>query len=203
MRQASSLRLLRQAALHRAMRLRTLAFPLAPPVNNHMDRDIAYLTIETSNLWASFSRSFFLSCMFSGKHDAGGRVRCGPTFGSVKDVISFAVTTIKPRGTEPNWSDPGILLLLLKVVGASNFAIVKSAFSYSTTVFRDLPSMRNFFAHRDEGTAKKTVRVARSVGVSVHLRPSEILCSRSPSRPQNVITDWIDDLRNIITLACH
>ncbi len=203
MRQSSRIRRLRRSAVQRAVRLRTLAFPLVPPVHNRVDRDIAYLTIETSNLWASFARSFYLSSVFCAKQDVGGRVKCATTFPSVKDAISFAVTTIQPRGAEPNWSDPGILLLLLRTIGASNYTNVKAAFSYSTTVFRDLPTMRNFFAHRDEGTARKTARVARSVGLSVHLRPSEILCSRSPGRPQNVITDWIDDVRNIIDLACQ
>lgn len=203
MRQSSGFWRLKGAAIQRAVRLRVLASPLVLPVYDRVDRDVAYLTIETSNLWASFARSLFLSSVFCAKRAGGGKVKCSTVLPSVKDAISFSVATIKPRGTEPNWGDPFILLRLLGAIGASNFADVKAALSYPTNVFRDLPTMRNFFAHRDEGTARKTARVARAAGVNVQLRPSEILCSRSPGRPQNVITDWIDDVRNIIELACQ
>ena len=189
--------------MQRAARLRALVYPLMPPIHNRIDRDVAYVTIEASNLWASFARSLFLSCVFSAKQESGPRVKAATTFPSVNAAIAFAATTIKPRGGEPNWGDPGILLILLKTAGVSNIANVRAALSYSTTVFRGLPTMRNFFAHRSEVSVRKTARVARLLGVSVRLRPSEILCSRSPGRPQNIITDWIDDIRNVIQLACQ
>jgi hypothetical protein len=34
------------------------------------------------------------------------------------------------------------------------------------------------------------------------LRPTKILCSKLPKRPQNVLTDWIDDMSNIIDVLC-
>lgn len=45
--------------------------------------------------------------------------------------------------------------------------------------------------------------IARGVGVSARLRPSDILCSRAPGRPQNVLADWLDDIRNIASLMCQ
>jgi hypothetical protein len=180
-----------------------IARGLGSPATFAIDEQVSFLTIEASNLWAGFSKAFFLSCVFRAKRESGRRVVSTQVFPRTTDAISFAIAEINPAlGREPNWADPNILLILLQRAGVSNYAEALAALAVPTTVFRDLPTMRNFFAHRGEVTARKTKRVARSAGLSGDLRPSDIMCSRRPGRPQNLLADWIDDMRNVIDLIC-
>lgn len=211
MRPVTCLKTLRVAAMRRDRRLKNLVDSFSLPVTAERDRVVAFVTIETLNLWASFARAYYLSCLLGAKRDTGQRVKVTvPSIRTTTDAIAFAMNLLKPKKTppwgrrdEPSWHDPRNLLKLLTECGASNLIQAQAAFSYPTSVFRDLPVVRNFFAHRNEESVRKTADVARSLGVSATLRPSEILCSRLRSRPQNVLSDWLDDLSNVIESLCQ
>ena len=104
---------------------------------------------------------------------------------------------------EPTWHDPTVLLRLVRELNCSSLPQVTTALGYATTAFKDLPVFRNFFAHRNEGTAAKTANVARRCTLSPALRPSEILCARRAGRPQSVLSEWLDDLHNVIVSVCR
>jgi hypothetical protein len=174
---------------------------------------VAYAAIEAHNLWASFARAFYLSCVLRATRETGIPITItAPGLLTTSDAIQYAVRLLKPRLTtgppftrrdEPVWHDPNTLLKLLSSLGASNLLEVQAALSYPTKVFRLLPTVRNFFAHRNEETAQKSSGVARSLGLSGKLKPGEVLCSVLPGRPQNVLADWLDDLRAVMTLLCQ
>jgi hypothetical protein len=107
------------------------------------------------------------------------------------------------RREEPTWHERQTLLKLSSILGASNDSQIQAALSYKTWVFADLPVFRNFFAHRNDETAKRARALASHYTVSSQLRPSEILCSVAPGRPQRVLADWLDDLRNVVDLLCQ
>ena len=205
MTQSGELATLRRCGTKRALRLRSLVDTCRPPIHDADDRTIAFVAIEALNLWAAFVRSFYLSCVHNARRESGGRVSVSVA-GLQNNVaaIAFSKTIAKAtRRGEPIWHEPGTLSKLLGAAGASNISQVHAAISYQPYVFKALPTIRNFFAHRNVVTAQKVTGVARDIGLNIRLRPSDLVCSILPGRPQNVLADWIDDLRNTIEIACQ
>jgi len=204
---------LERVATRRALTLRTLVHHYPTAVGSKEDRVVSYVAIEALNLWASFVRSYYLSCVLGVKTRAGLKITISmPGISTASDAVIFSIRRMKPgvntaqklyRRDEPAWHEPHTILTLLAALGSSNLSQVHAALGYRTSAFKHLPTFRNFFAHRNEDTAKKTVQIARSYGISTKLRPSEILCTRLGRRPQNVLADWLDDVRNVIGLLCQ
>jgi len=204
---------LRRVAGRRALRLRALVDPVGVPVSTQEDRLVAFVTIEALNLWSSFARSFFLSCVFKARRESGARVSHSQgSLVTTELALTFAIRVMKPskpgsgpwqRRDEPTWFDVQTLLKLFPALGASNAAQVVSAFSYPTKVFQHLPTARNFFAHRNVETSGKVSAIARAYSVAIARRASDVFCSRSPARPQSVLADWLDDIRNVVDIMCQ
>lgn len=205
MRQSRELKVLHRRANKHALRLRRFVEQLKPPLAAPDDRLVAFVTTECLSLWSNFSRSYYLSCMHGAKRILGGRVALASVaVNSNSDALNFSKHQFTyRRNNEPVWHEPRTLLKLFRAAGASNLTQVQAALSVSPLVFKELPTIRNFFAHRCEETAKNATNLARRLGVSVGLRPSEIMCTQLPGRPQGVLADWIDDIRNAIEVACQ
>jgi hypothetical protein len=203
---------LNRSVQRRATFLRSLVEYQTPPVAASSDRLVAFVTIETLNLWASFTRSFYLSCTLNARRITGSKVvLTAASFHTTADAITFAVKNLTGRKgsgpwrrrDEPTWHNPQTVLTLFTVTGASNLAVVQAGLSYPTSLFTMLPTARNFFAHRNEETAQKALALARALVVPTTARPTEVLCSKAPGRPQNVLSDWLDDLKNVADLMCQ
>lgn len=204
MRPNTRLKILRVSADHRISRLRLLVSPLGPPSNSHADRTLAYAVIEAHTLWSSFLRSLYLSIAFNARTESGFRITTGVyPFPTSESAIKFAVTTLKPRGNEPAWHDTQVLLKLTRAIGASNQAQIRSAFAYPSNFYSYLTTVRNFFAHRSHSGRLKIETISRNLGFSGGLRAADLLVSRGKGRPQNVITDWLDDIQSVVQLACQ
>ncbi|GAB3615901.1 hypothetical protein GCM10027416_04580 [Okibacterium endophyticum] len=130
---------------------------------------------------------------------------------SLDDAMNQAVWRFKPslagtRGPwthrqEPDWLDPNTLLILLDLVGASNSGDVSAALSLRARALTDLPSLRNFYAHRAMNTAEKVRKMGLNYSIpSVH-HPVELCLGYAPGRPQSVLADWVSELRLITDLA--
>jgi hypothetical protein len=205
---------LRRTASRRLILLRVLADTCGRPITPTVDRRVAFITIEALNLWASFVRSYYLSCaVMQPLRESGARITIGlHGVHNADDAIAISIMTLKPRVTwgppwsrndEPAWHAPGTLVALSRAIDSSNQQEINAAFGYPTKVFLHLPSVRNFFAHRNAETADKVANVARSYRLDPKLRPAEILCSAVPKRPQSLLSDWLDDLRATIFLLCQ
>lgn len=211
MRWSPELDVLARQAARRSSKLRLLVQDLSPPVGSSEVRIVAYTTIEALNLWAEFERSYYISCCLGCRNRGGRPVTVTATIISVQDAIEFAVRTTRSstkatgpwkRRDEPDWLSPEILLKLLRALNSSNLATAQAALSYPSRVFKDLPTVRNFFAHRHEETARKVASVAHSHGLSSRRRPEELMCTRLPSRPENILTDWLDAIRIVAVALC-
>lgn len=201
---------LQRCAVRRATCLKRLidVFPL--PSGAELDRVTAFVTIEALSLWSSFARAYYLSCALNAKTVTGIRVTTSSGINTIPDAIKLSITHFRPyrkppwsRKDEPTWHDTNTILTLARLIGASNLAQVQAALSYPTLVFTQLPVARNFFAHRNDDTARKTSNLARDLGLGTKLRPSVMLCQRALGRPQNVLADWLDDIRNVVELICQ
>lgn len=126
--------------------------------------------------------------------------------------MKFAVEKVKGQKIngkitgrdEPPWHDSRIFLKLEELVGASNLTQVHAAFGTRSSFVSFLPVVRNFYAHRCQETNLKAARVGIKLGLSAkpEMRATRILCSKLPRRPENVLTDWLDDMSNVIELLC-
>lgn len=212
MRREARLESLVQKASRRALLLRVLTEGLRPPVSKEQDRLLTFVTIEALNLWSLFCRSMFLSAALGSRDGNGVKITCNaPGIATEDDALTLAIHTAKPRlrgksppwipRDEPPWHEPVVFLSVMQALGPTNLVTVQNAFSYPTQVFSYLPTARNFYAHRAANTAAKVRGIARGYALSPRLRPSELLATRPAGRPQAIVADWLDDLRNIMLLA--
>jgi hypothetical protein len=141
----------------------------------------------------------------------GHRVICSNHFRMFEDALIFAIRRLRSRNysggrplrrDEPAWHDPRTLLTLATDIGVSNVNEVQAAFSLGATYFSNLPTVRNFYAHRNDETFRKVRDKAILLGLGRNLRPCEFVCMILPSRPQNLISDWLDEIRLTIELLC-
>jgi hypothetical protein len=211
MNQVTDLVVLKKALGRRTIFLRQLINALSPPLHASEDRVISYTTIEALNTWGSFARAYYLSCcLCQARRTTGARVTLAA--GRITNTLDalFCATRVmtgakRPptnRRQEPAWHDPNTLLKTFAVLNVSNLNQIQAAFSYSTSAFAHLPTIRNFFAHRNDDTMHKVRDVARHLGVNPNQRACEIVCSALAGRPQNILADWLDDIRNVAVLLC-
>jgi len=197
--------------------LSSLADALSRPDDRLHDRTATYVSIEIANLWSCFVREHFLSCAVRQARTATGTsITYGVTLPpNNHDAILFALQVVDPnkfrsirnrrplrRRDEPNWFEPAAILRLANVLGWSIEGNIIAATSFPTTVFRDLPTIRNFYAHRSSETALKIKALARrSYGLTV-THPNELTIVRWSGRTQNVLSEWADDLKEVCSLMC-
>jgi len=198
----------------RVARLRSLVEPLGLPATAEKDRQVAWVVIEARNLWAGFLRAYYLSGAINTRTSSGARVSFASTpLPSVSAALIYAVRLLKVktfssttvrRQDEPAWHNISGYLKLCTSVGISNLPQIYAALSYPTTFFELLTPVRNFYAHRCNETVRKAGKVGVKLGLAAtpNLRASQIMCSKLPRRPQNVITDWLDDIEAVIDLFC-
>lgn len=204
---------LRRVARTRIARLRSVVSVLRLPTAPESDRAMAWVTIEALNLWAGFLRAYYLSAATHARTTSGTRITLSrASFSDIQAALRFAVQVFDPgfrrstisRRDEPAWHDTGNFLRLLRTVGVSNISQVQAALAYRTTFTSHLATIRNFYAHRCDETSRKAGKVGIRLGLATtpNLHATEIMCSRLPSRPQNVATDWLDEINNTIELLC-
>lgn len=204
---------LERTARTRIARLRSVVSALALPVAPDSDRAMAWATIEALNVWASFLRAYYLSAATRARTSSGARITLtGASFVDIPSALRFAVQFFDPgfrrstisRRDEPTWHDTRKFLRLVQGIGVSNISQVQAGLAYRTTFTSHLATIRNFYAHRCDETSRKAGNVGIRLGLAStpYLHATEILCSRLPMRPQNVATDWLDDIGNMIELMC-
>ena len=212
MRIVRNLSKLQQTATRRLLKLKSFAPGVGPVHGFDDDQRVSFVSIELVNLWSEFCRFYFISCALGVRGMKGGRVLTTTPLNTKEEAITFAVVYKNPKKTgngpwtwldEPTWRRPTTILNLLTRLGASNVTQVQAAFGYSTVVFDHLPTVRNFFCHRNEGTSNKLAAVARAVKVPPKARAIDIVCSASPTGTQSILREWIDDLRLVVEDLCQ
>ena len=177
-----------------------------------------YITIENANLWDSFARSLVLTCALNSAVTGKGALitHSQPPFADERDALLFAIDAvnkkhaanlrrtghrIRPRD-EPAWEDRNILLRIAHGLGLSNEPSISAAITASATTLANMPTIRNFYAHRSELTAKKAAAVQLSYGFASSIHPTQFLNSRLAARPHTILRHLVDDISLSITIAC-
>jgi hypothetical protein len=205
---------LNRAALKRIAKLRSRVSSLRLPVTLDDDARLSWAVIEMLNLWAGFLRAYYLSGAICTRTRSGKSVRfTARKFANADSALRFAILTVKDpkfnkrtftRYDEPAWHNVQKFTRLENVVAASNLPQVYSALAAGSTFASLLKDVRNFYAHRCDETFITAANVGIKLGLTSkpELRANNILCARLPMRPQNVITDWLDDMTNVVDLLC-
>lgn len=217
MRPCLRLATLQKAACRRLEKLDELANDLAfkrkESTPLQLEANICFLVIELLSTWSNFARSYYLSCAYGTKLASGTRVSlAGPSLNE-NQALGKVVQRRKPKTTpnadgswnrkdEPGWNDPSVFLNACKDIGCSNIADIQAALSSGSRVFSDLPTFRNYYAHRNRHTCSAAVSLARLYGISPTGSPSTILLTPSIGRSQVLILDWIDDLVFTVQYLC-
>ena len=208
----------------RISRLRFLARGCGVPYGSNYvtetGRMYSYIAIESMNCWTLFARNFIISSALGAATRNNGRVTSSVNRQStVQDVVIDAAIVIRPwlgragRPTqinpreEPTWHDPAVLVRLCTSLHLSNLNTVSQALALNATFTRDLPTVRNYFAHKNADTAEKVRRIGRQYGISPYagnsLRkktPIAVISSPGIGRPQSILRDWLDEIETIANL---
>ncbi len=168
------------------------------------------MSIELLNTWASFSRALYFSVCLGARDTSGNKITTNPVLRDYLDAQFHAAQRFARRPLtrgrithrdEPNWFDKNTLITLMTDIGATNSATVVGALAYPSRVLTDLPSVRNFYGHRGEDTARKAANVARHYGMTSQTHPTNLCLTFVPGRPQSILSDWVTDVTEIIELA--
>lgn len=211
MRPARYLPNLRRSAVRRLGVLKRIVENKQPPCSAVDDRELAFAAIEVATVWSSFVRSYYLSCALGARLGNGTMVTVSPpgilnTF----DAMQFAVALLKKKTLRPNWHPldeptwrlPSTLLRLSTAIGFSHSAQITTAFSVPTSVFDDLPKFRNFYAHRGKSTFQGVAMARSQRRMQGPAHPTAVMATCLPGRPQNLISDWCDEIRITVELLC-
>lgn len=202
-------------AQRRLKRLRAHAVSaLSPAVASAArDRQLAHVLVETQNLWANFVRSYLISCLFSARRVNGQKVTLHNAMVQLpghllhmaakaqKGPLAPAPTT---RREEPSWHDVSVFVRTCQAIQCSHLADIQAALSIQGRACYDLPTFRNFYAHRNEESAQKALNLARTQYLIVGPRhPSEALSVPAKARPQPLLLDWLDEIDAMMELLCE
>ena len=212
MRPSRSFQTLLRSATNRVGRLRAHAVEGLKQGGSYQDRQLAFVVVETLNLWANFSRSYLLSCLFRPKRIAKGRVTLGNAAVTTPGALFLLAAQIwrgpgaaapATRRQEPAWHQRDLLIKTCLAMGCSHVADVQNALSGNTRVFDDLPAFRNFYAHRNDESAQKAIALAHTqyliTGVG---HPTSALSTPAYKRTQPLILDWLDDMQAVMEFLC-
>jgi len=169
----------------------------------------SFLSIEATNLWAEFTRTYVMFGL-SGSVTAGGhRIRTRFPSGTPLDVALAQMPQVLKRPTptptrrdEPPWHSRGEFLRTITLANFTNIAQITAALSLPSTAIDHLPTVRNFYAHRNEDTVFKVRRLALRYALPRFNHPTDFLRTRIPGRPATVFEEWLAELEAVISAMC-
>jgi hypothetical protein len=205
MRATSDLSKFNSKAQYRIIRLRRL-FDQAVnsgPINSPA---VAYCVIELDNLVVSGLREFTVSSLCGARTATGAKIHVGRQFGHEEEIGAYIMSVVSSvayayrnspqrlsRKDEPTIRDPRDTHKVLRACGATNEISLSNALSLNTSLFSDLATVRNFYAHRGFDTWRKVKTKAQAAGLFAISHADSYVTSILPMRPVSVFEDWLDD----------
>ncbi len=208
MRRVSRLSTLEDIVTQRTRKLGERAALLAKsgPVEHYsFEAETAAIVLGLLNSWQLTARCFVVSSALGTKTTDGRWLQSPLQLQSENDVIGAAIQVRKPNAQpnaqgiwnsrdEPTWHSPSVILDATKYLSIPNNGTFSAAFSFGFRVFQDLPTMRNYFAHRNEVTHARARALAPKYLLPPSRKPSAWLNQRPPTQHSSVLEDWIAEL---------
>lgn len=206
MRPVSDLAKLNSSFGFRLLRIRRLYANANSNVEPHRSELLAVSVIELDNLVLSSLRVLAISSLRSARTASGHRVTVTRPFGDEREIGAFVLSVLSSptynrmnhpshisRADEPTVRDPRDTAKVFRACGASNLASLQNALALNTTLFSDLGTMRNFYAHRNQDTWRKVLTKGQAMGIFGARHANDIVTNGVPGRPVTVFEDWLDD----------
>ena len=174
------------------------------------DRTASFVCLEALNIWAEFTRTYFVCALANSVTSSGSIVATSFPRGisiesalrNIPIVLNRVPSGRLSRRDEPTWHSRRNFLRIAQLVGLTNLGQVQAALSLPSRVIDDLPTVRNFFAHRNQETATKVFRLSRRYGIARVNHPTELVRSVVPGRPATIIEDWLAELDHVVKNMC-
>lgn len=192
-----------------------VAGQVAGKTGTDIDRAVAFVTIEAQSAWSGFAREFYLSCAFLHPKTIGGKhvSHSDPTIVNERLALLHSIHVLKGKNLttpkiapreEPSWHEKRTLPKLANSLSFSNDPAVLTGLSYPTTFFDELPTVRNFYAHRSFGTVDKVFGLATRKYRSITINhPNELINVIFAGRAQTLLQEWLTDMKQIGFAICQ
>ena len=151
--------------------------------------------------------------MLGAKMNNGNHVTCNEVIRSLDEAGAKMLYIInRPRynvlmnssrisiDSVPIIRDPKLIENIFIYYSLSNYNQLLSALSLNYTLFMDLGSIRNFYAHRNENTFKKVKNRFQEQGISSIIHPDDIVISSVPAYPLKKKKKWFIESENFFDL---
>ena len=202
------------ASQARLMRIRSLAFEAAGLPFNVADRLVTYIVIQTLTEWAEFIRAFLISCIGGATRKDGSSVTVGMATARRQSEMMRIALEIQTRGArrgraprgrwdEPSWHSTKLLVPLVAKIGLSNESTITGAVSTGSAVFTALPTVRNFYAHRNADSRGVALAELHRLAVPAYRHPTLSLLAAPAGLSNPLIVEWVSDLHVSVELMCE
>jgi hypothetical protein len=202
----SDLAKLYHAVRRRLLRIEVLYHSLSNRPMEDRSMVLASSVIELDNTILCGLREFTVSSLRRARTLSYHRISTNRAFAAAGEISAFILSVVNPvkyqnmkspavvgREYEPTVRDPKDTQKVLSTCAASNISSVQNALALNFGLFRDIATIRNFYAHRNEDTAKKVRTKARSMGVPAAHHPDDLVLASPPGRPGSILQDWIGE----------
>lgn len=206
MRPVTDLSKMRVAFNGRLRRIRKVAVQSQTAGPEERARAVSFAVIELDNLVLGGMREFIISSLRGARTATGNRISVAGYFTSAESIAAYVLSIVQTvtyqrigspatvgRRQEVKIRDPREVDRVLSTCSASNVGSVRNALSLNTSLFSDIATVRNFYAHRNEDTWAKVRRQATAKGVLNIRHADEFVTRQIPGRPVSLLEDWLDD----------
>lgn len=177
------------------------------------ETEISYVTISALNVWSNICKWYYISCTLGTKSISGAHIAAPGRLADANAAIGIAVRYYKPSARlqisgewqgrdEPAWHVPSVVIDVFGAASIPTQNHVKSSFSLGFTVFDDLPTFRNYFAHKNRETRALAMRKAPRYLIVAN-KPSEVLAAAPVGRTDSLLETWIHELRTTLDMLCN
>jgi hypothetical protein len=207
MQPVSDLEKLHRALNGRTRRLRLGYSALSSPMTAQGRQYMAFLTIELDNLLVMGLRQFAKSVLIGCRTKAGNPAKCSQIASSPSEAGALMLSVLNNRKfkqlgspatvqerDEFTFREPRDLYKLMLTYSATNIQSVLSAMAFNGNVFSEIATLRNFFAHRAEGTFDKVRGLGARIGIIGFSDPESLLLEFRPNTNIRLIEGWMNDI---------
>jgi hypothetical protein len=170
---------------------------------------LAYGTIELDNLIVMGLRQFTKSSLLNCRTAGGARVSCTFSASDPRHAAAAILATLnRPKHRslgrplsiderqEQIFREPRDALKVLTQFGATNAPSLIQGMAYNGTVFSEIGTVRNFFAHRASGTSERVKSLGSRIGLMQLVDAEALLESVRPGTSLRVFEGWLNDVDN-------
>lgn len=168
----------------------------------------AHVIIELDNLLIATFREFLVSSNFGARGLSGRWASTSiPPFPSDAHLSAQALSIINvvkyermgsppmvDRRDEHKFRNPREVRTVLASLGGNNLPELDTALSINTTLFSDIAVLRNFYAHRNRDTWRRTSNYfTQQRAFPRFKRAADLLSYQRPSASVGVLEEWLSD----------